>query len=263
MGEYEEYKKIRESNRHTFKLNFADDIAAFDTLFAQLRLAWSLLGAKRDSKGASHTGLLLFSNILIRHTVFGFENLACYQSSLARTTYRAGLEAFLIIGKFLDDPGSAQIWLNRTSSQKQDKKAYAKLFNGQALESKAIPRSVALRQVLGRLNDEFMLPNPFFTYRDASRHDDGTDLSLQIELFDTIRDIHEAHLVAFMNLFSVILEDSGKVVEALVGGVDLKRCSNVYEKTNLKRASQLTVRTPAASPSWRSLDFGGFEQTIR
>ena len=102
-----------------------------------------------------------------------------------------------------------------------------------------------MRQVLGRLNDEFMHPNPFFPYRDASRLDFGTDLSLQIEFFDTSSATHEAQLLAFMNLLAVTLEESGKVVEALVGGVDLQCSSNVYEKTNHIRASDLTIRAPA------------------
>jgi len=112
--------------------------------------------------------LLPFSNILVRHSVFGFEHLASYQSFLAWLTFRPGLEALLIIGKFVDDSANAAIWKNKEF----DFKSYNKAFSGGALESKSLPRSQDFRHVLSRLNDNFVHPNQEFTYRDATRNDE-------------------------------------------------------------------------------------------
>jgi hypothetical protein len=97
--------------------------------------------------------LLPFSNILVRHVIFGFEHLSCYQSFPAWLTFRPGLEALLMIGKLVDDPANAKIWLDR----EVDFKAYRDAFWGKALGSKSLVRSAELRQVLTRLNDEFTL----------------------------------------------------------------------------------------------------------
>jgi hypothetical protein len=169
MNEYKEYTTIKDVNRLNFARNFAPDIKAFESSLDRLRSIWALLGSNRDTAGKSNAGLLPFANILARHCIFGFEHLASFQSDLGWSNFRPGLEALLIVGKLVDDPTNAQVWSNRLSDTIVAKNAYRKLFTGPALESKSIPRSVELRQVHSRLNDQFMHPNPAFTYAISQR----------------------------------------------------------------------------------------------
>jgi hypothetical protein len=246
MTEYEKYTSIRDANRRIFEHNFAPDIAAFQSSFGLLRSAWAVLGSNRDTAGKSHVGLLLFANMLVRHCIFGFENLACFQSYLAWSNFRSGLEALLILGKLVDDPANALVWANRASNSNKDKNAYRKLFTGPALESNAIARSKELRQVHSRLNDEFMHPNPFFTYRDAKKVEDGKDNILQIELFDDLPELHEANLLAYLNLVSIIVEESTKLVHQLCGVGDLQACRNLYGAISKARAVKLVASASGA-----------------
>ena len=103
MDEYLKYLAAQITNRQVFLLNFANDFRAFEKIFDDLRAAWSRLGNERDKAGRSQVGLLSFANILTRHALIGFHDLSCYQSFLSWLNFRPGLEALLIIGKFVDD----------------------------------------------------------------------------------------------------------------------------------------------------------------
>jgi hypothetical protein len=187
--------------------------------------------------------------MLVRHSIFGFENLACSKSYLAWSNFRSGLEALLILGKLVDDPANAQVCSNRASNANDDKNAYRKLFTGPALDSKSIARSKDLRQVQSRLNDEFMHPNPFFTYRDAKRVENAKDSMLTIELFDDVPELHEANLLAYLNLVAIIVEESCKLVHRLCGVGDLQACRNLYEGINKGVRSKLRPLLPAQKRS--------------
>lgn len=104
------YASTQVKNRETFLLNYGNDFSEFDFLISSLVSIWSRLGKEKDKIGRSHASLLLFSNILTRHVIFGFQHIASYQSFLAWLTFRPGLEAFLILGKFVDNPSNAEIW---------------------------------------------------------------------------------------------------------------------------------------------------------
>jgi hypothetical protein len=95
------------------------------------------IGKEQDLAGQSHVGLLPFVNLLIRHSIFGFQHISSYQSFLCWLTFRPGLEALLILGKFADDPNNAYIWANRES----DPRSYKQTFDGKKLVSKTLPRS--------------------------------------------------------------------------------------------------------------------------
>jgi hypothetical protein len=68
---------IQTKNREVFEKNFASDIAAFNALLSRLREVWARIGTTRGISGHSHVGLLPFSNLLLRHVIFGFEHLSC------------------------------------------------------------------------------------------------------------------------------------------------------------------------------------------
>jgi hypothetical protein len=246
MSEYTDYQSAKDSNRKSFEQNYRADVQFFEAANAKLSSIWERLGTTRDKTSHSHAGLLPFANILRRHCILGFENIATYQSYLMWSNFRAGLEALLIVGKFVDDPVNAKVWLNRSSNQAADKQAYSKTFSGQGLRSKSLSRSGDLRDVLTRLNDNYMHPNPDFAYRDSTQVDQRNDVVLRIELFDIDPGMHEAHLVAYLNLVAVLVEASCKLVVDLLGSGDPQDGLNSYDKTNELRARQLASAIPGA-----------------
>jgi hypothetical protein len=153
MDEYFNYRSTQVRNREIFQKNFDSDIREFKALLARLRSTWARVGNTRGILGHAHTGLLLCSNILIRHVIFGFEHLACYQSFLAWLAFRPGPEALLIIGKFVDDLANARIWLNR----EVDAKTYQNTSRGNALQSKSLARSAEFPQHFYRVKNSSYL----------------------------------------------------------------------------------------------------------
>jgi hypothetical protein len=246
MSEYAEYLHAKDVNRRSFEQNNSADVQFFDAANARWGSIWARLGTTRDKAGQSHVGLLHFANTLRRHCILGFENIATYQSYLMWSNFRAGLEALLIVGKFVDDPANSRIWSNRNSNQTADKKAYSATFSGQGLRSSSLSRSRDLRDVLTRLNDNYMHPNPDFMYRDSTRADAGNDILLQIEFFDIEPGMHQVHLLAYLNLVAVMVEESCKLVVDILGSGDLQDSLNLYEKANEHRARQVIAALPGA-----------------
>lgn len=215
-GQLLDYAATQVRNRETFLLNFGSDLRAFEWLLAALRSTWARLGKEKNSLGRSHAGLTLFANILVRHSILGFQHIASYQSFLAWLTFRPGLEAFLILGKLEDDPPKyGKIWRERKTNQK----AYNQAFWGKNVISKSLPRSNEFHKILSRLNDEFMHPNPDFTYRDVRVQRQGDSMFVEIQFFDTSSESHQAHLLAYMNLFDTILSASEGLVNSICGSL--------------------------------------------
>lgn len=85
----------------------------------------------------------------------------------------------MMLGKFVDDPANAKVWSNR----EVDVNSYRRTFEGKAFESASLPLSAKFRQVLSRLNTEFMHPDPAFAYRDATVRSDAGGMLVEIQLF--------------------------------------------------------------------------------
>jgi len=238
-----EYAATQVKNREIFLLNYGKDFRKFSYQLDALVNVWSRIGVGKDLKGRSHAGLLPFFNILRRHAIFGFQHIATYQSFVAWLTFRPGLEALLVLGKFVDNPPNAKIWSDWLTNHK----AYLGLFQGKSLISKSLPRSSDFRKVLTRLNDDFMHPNPSFTYRDMSIRESGQELSLEIDFFDVGSDIHEGHLLAYLNLIDLILLASESLVNDLYGTLPDARCvRNTFAEAEASRATGLAIRNSAA-----------------
>jgi len=230
-------------NRETFLLNYGNDFSAFDYLIKTLFSNWSRLGKGKDKNGDSHAGLLLFANILTRHAIFGFQHIVSYQSFLAWLTFRPGLEAFLMLGKIFEDPQNAKIWKERHSNRK----AYQKTFSGKSLVSSSFPRSQEIRKVLSRLNDDFMHPNPDFTYRDMSIQNHGSSYLVEIQFFDVSPEIHEAHLLAYLNLLEILATESENLVNKLFDEIVPKPTSEIsFESSARQRATELSIENSVA-----------------
>jgi hypothetical protein len=213
MPELLEYSAAQVRNRETFLLNYPKDFRACDWMIGGLQAIWSRISRERDRQGRFHTGLLGLVNLLVRHSIFGFQHITTYQSALAWFTFRPGLEALLMLGKWVDDPTNARVWRNRLI----DRDAYRQTFSGQGLVSASLPRSAEFRRVLSRLNDEFMHPNPEFTYRDTRVVDEGRTVVIALDYFDRNIDIHEAHVLAYLNLLDEIVWSSLALVNSILG----------------------------------------------
>ena len=122
MSEYTDYQSAKDTNRKGFERNYSADVQFFEAANAKLSSIWERLGTTRDKTGHSHAGLLHFANILRGHCILGLENIATYLSYLMWSNFRAGLEALLIVGKFVDDPVNAKVWLNRSPTRQPTRK---------------------------------------------------------------------------------------------------------------------------------------------
>jgi len=230
-------------NREVFLLNFGGDLRAFDLITKKIAETWSRIGVERDAQGESHAGLLVFVNILRRHAILGFQHLVSYQSFAAWFMFRPGLEALLILGKLVDNPENAATWKDRRHNWKR----YAATFSGPDLVSHSLPSSDRFRTVLTRLNDEFMHPNPDFTYRDTTVKDEGKEVQVEIQFFDRDAVDHEAHVLAYLNLIDVVRQSSSQLVANLLGPPvpELPRIP-VYADVYGQRAANLAQQSPLA-----------------
>jgi hypothetical protein len=209
-----EYAARVYQNRHIFLLNFGSYYGAFDFLLRRLQSIWIRIARERDTHGRSHVGLLLPATILANHLLLGFDHLANYQSFLAWPAFRPGLEALLFIGKWVDDPNVVEIWKDRHNHRNE----YRALFSGRGLISRSLPRSAEFRNVLSRLNDEYLHPNAEFGYRQTRIHQASLQtLVLESPLFDRDPTIHEAHLLAYLHLSELICASSAALITSLLG----------------------------------------------
>ncbi len=209
-----EYAGVLFRNREIFLLNYATDFRRFDLLISELQDVWLRIARVRDTEGASHVGLVLPSGILIRHCMLAFQQLVSYQSFLAWLSFRPGLEALLVAGKWVDEPSTARIWKERDA----DRALYIKTFSGEGLISTSIERSRDFRRVLSRINDQFVHPNPNFAYRDSSlREGSAKTLVFETSFFDRQTELHEAHLLAYLNLLNEIATSCDRLVDGICG----------------------------------------------
>jgi len=209
-----DYAGILSRNREVFLLNYAVDFRRFDLLISELQDVWFRVTRERGSDGASHVGLILPSGILVRHCMLAFQQLVSYQSFLAWLAFRPGMEALLAAGKWVDDPKSARIWKERDANRS----LYNKTFSGDGLISSSLRRSADFRGILSRLNDQFVHPNPNFAYRDSSLREASSEtVVFETSFFDRQADLHEAHLLAYLNLLNEIVTSCDRLVENICG----------------------------------------------
>jgi hypothetical protein len=243
------YSAARGRNREAFLLNFGQDFRVFEKLLSFLPQIWTRIGKERDKGGRSHAGLLLFANLVQRHALVGFEHIACYQSYLGWLTFRPGLEALLILGKFIDNPENANLWRER----QRDPESYRQTFSGRGLVSRSLPRSAELQQVLARLNDNFVHANPAFTYLHQCVQGGGASPLIEIGFFDQSCDLHEAHLLAFLNLLDIIVFVSDELIENLCGPPRSRQTGGTYVGVAGQRAAKLARNDETAASVLKDL----------
>lgn len=200
MGTFAEYLDAAETNRSRFRESNPQVYRAFDVSVLAFALLADLLRDGRDINGRTHVSLAPLFFIFQRQAMAAYSALATNQAFLAWGLVRPGIEAALMIGKWVDDKGHADVWSNREAN----KKTYSTLFQGKGLQSAALPRSAPIQGALSRINDLFLHPNPTYYYRHLELKDraDG-GMELKLNFFDDSVDMAVGvlgilHLVVFI-----------------------------------------------------------------
>jgi hypothetical protein len=208
-----EYRSALAYNREVFLLERGEMMRAFSAIDEVFLKLIECPRTMRDLNGASQVSLVPFILLLQRQSRVAFEALSVFQSYQAWVLLRPGIEALLIVGKWVDDPSFAQIWKNRV----HDRRAYQKEYTGQALRSRSLPDSDRIQGVLSKVNDDFVHANPDYYLRhlQMSAGDPGYVNFLLGYFDDDI--LQEAHLLAFLHLLLVVEQSLAALLVKLFG----------------------------------------------
>lgn len=230
------YRAVLARNRETFLLNHKLEFCAFDEFDHAIPRIAGVLGRVADKENRSYFQFIPFLQIMQRQARNAFENISAYQSYQAWVTLRPFVEASLIVGKWMDDPHNAEIWMSR-GENKNAKREYQDTYSGKGLLSKALPHAKAIRAVLTRINDEFMHTNPRY-YTGAitfSANVSPTTSGYFIDYTDNQAD-HRAHLHAFLHLLYFTLDSVVQMLVTKYGenkqlAVDLPKLEREFQAT--------------------------------
>ena len=196
------YRSALAYNREVFLIEHGELVKAFSAIDDNFSTLIEVPRTMRDANGKSYVSLIPFLLLLQRQSRAAFEAFAVYQSYQAWVLLRPGVEALLIVGKWVDDPASASVWENR----KQDRRGYQKAYSGQALRSNSLASSDSIQGVLSKVNEEFVHANPDYYGRHLEMGvGDPGYVSFWLGYFDEGA-LHEAHVLAFLHLLLVMQE---------------------------------------------------------
>jgi hypothetical protein len=150
-----EYRSRLAYNREIFLIEHGALVKAFGFIDENFMELIEFPRTMRDANKKSHVSLMPFLLLMQRQSRAAFESFAVYQAYQAWVLLRPGVEALLMVGKFLDDPKFADLWQNR----KKDPDAYRKAVSGKKLRSVGLPASDKIQSVLSRINDDFVHAN--------------------------------------------------------------------------------------------------------
>jgi hypothetical protein len=186
-----------------FKANYPAILKAFEVTVANSNRLGQLLAIGRDAEGHSHVSLFPLYLIFQRQTMLAFESLVAGQAYNAWVTIRPGIEAALIMGKWVASPANADIWEDRDKNPK----LYQATYQGPALGKGALPQGELIRQALKGINDHFVHPNPSYSYRHL-RFEEGNreDYRIHLNFFDSASDV-ELGLVGLLHL-AIVTQDA-------------------------------------------------------
>ncbi len=233
-------------NREMFLLNYQTEFAAFD----QFDKIFGRFAAGLGSGGAPHPNsefqLGPFLSIMQRSARSAFDHLAAYQSCQAWIALRPFVESSLIMGKWIDDPQNATIWINRNTG-KNARKQHQDTYTGDSLRSQHLPASDTIRQVLSRLGDEFLQTDlRYYTHAITFTGNNARQAALRTNAMDDAGD-HRAHLYAFLHLIWFVMHSVGRMFEGKYGAkpefrVDLGKIEMDFTPTVVAIARQNEAR---------------------
>lgn len=194
------YRSVLAYNREVFLIEHGELVKALSSIDDNFSVFLDVLRTTRDPDRKSYVGLIPFVLLVQRQSRAAFEALTAFQSYLAWVLFRPGIEALLIIGKWVDDSANAIIWQNR----REDWRSYQNAYSGKALTSNSLPSSDRIQRVLSKVNDDFIHANPDY----YSRHlqmgtGDPGYVNFWLDYFDNDV-LQEAHSIAFLHLLLVM-----------------------------------------------------------
>jgi hypothetical protein len=210
------YHAALSAHRDRFLLEHGAELARFDSIDAQLPRFTLALG--EDGLPGPRTTLRLapFLHLMHRHARNAFESLMCRQSHQAWTIVRPFVEAPLIMGKWIDDPRNAVIWMSRKSG-KAARKDYRDAYTGDALRPESLPGCDVIRNLFLRLEDDFLLTSARHYSRALSFSPGAERLSdLPSAAAEDDAD-HRAHLCAFLHMAGFVVNATGRMLAAHFG----------------------------------------------
>lgn len=221
MSDFLGYRAVRSHNRETFLLNYANLIRAFVLLDESFTVLAASLN-RRDKTGSAHVSLIPLLLLMQRQSRSSFDAISSHQSYEGWVLLRPAIEATLIMGKWMDRPEMARIWANRFKDAKRYRQEYS---GGDKLRSQSLPRSVQIQGVLGKVNDNFLHPNPDYVLRhlDASPVGDA-HIGLQVNYFDTQTQT-AVNALAWLHLISVIQDSCREMLLQVFASVPEMRLS--------------------------------------
>jgi hypothetical protein len=208
-----EYRTVLAYNRDVFSIEHGDLLKAFVAIDDNFSTLVELPRTQRDQSGHSHVSLTPFLLLLQRQAHSAFDVLTAGQSYQAWLILRPGIEATLIIGKWVDDPQNAKIWENRD----KDPGAYQKAYSGKALQSGALPYSERIQSVLRAVNDRFVHANPDYYHRhlNVGPGDPGY-VNIVVNYIDD-ENLQLANVFAFLHLVLIVQEALVSLFNQLFG----------------------------------------------
>jgi hypothetical protein len=174
--------------------------------------------------------------LLRRQAYCAFDVLSADQSYHAWLLLRPGVEAALIIGKWVDDPQNAAIWKDR----EKDRRAYQDTYTGRALRSTSLVGSDQIQGVLSAINDQFVHANLDYYYRHL-KVDPGdpryVNLALSYFEDDTLQVVNA---LAFLHLLLAVQEALLALFNKLFGAeVALPSTLTLFKQTYGDRIERL------------------------
>ena len=239
------YRAHLNQNRELFLLNDKTELASFDHLDkALLRLASAIGNVTVPGlKQPVHISPLF--HLMLRHSRNAFESLSVYQSHQAWNAIRPFVEAPLIVGKWFDEPRSAVIWLSRNSG-KNSRKEYKDAYSGDSMKPQCLPNAEAIRNLLVRLDDDFIYTNArFYTRGVGFAGDSGRPSNPLADAQESDPD-HRAHLYALLHMQWFVLKSAGQMLAEKIGKkpdfhVELEKFQKEFSRTAAEIAQQNDV----------------------
>ena len=239
------YRAAISQNRETFLLNYKTEFAAFDQFDKLFPHFAAGLGSGAAPQQKGDFQLIPFLPIMQRSARDAFDHLSAYQSCHAWIALRPFVEAALIMGKWVDDPQNATIWISRNAG-KNARKQYQDAYSGDSLRSQHLPSSDTIRQVLSRIGDEFLQTNlHYYTHAITFSEGNSRQAALRMDTMDDQGD-HRAHIYAFLHLIWLVMHSVGRMFEGKYGAkpdfrVDLGKMEQEFASTVVSIARQNEV----------------------
>jgi hypothetical protein len=241
LGAFDQYRESINESRAWFFREHAAVAESFEVLNAGFDELGRCLQVGRDENNKTHISLAPLLLIGQRQAFLALDALASRQAYQAWVLARPGIEAALVMGKWMEDLANFHIWNQRST----DPQAYRKAYTGKALVSSVLPRSSEIQASLKIINDLFLHSNPEYYLRHTGITElaDG-NLELKLRFFDD-DEVHWASILGMLHLLIVVQESLARMFGSKFVNLDVR--PDRYGLTAFEAA-----HAPAATQAARS-----------